>query len=86
MRPSEAPATGLALLLLLALGTFVAGIYVSAEIAFLGVALAITVPAIAWLKQSALLFVLLALVIGGVVMAFWSRQGGDSAAAPSEND
>jgi hypothetical protein len=82
----NAPATGLALLLLLALGTFVAGIYVSAEIAFLGVALAITVPAIAWLKQSALLFVLLALVIGGVVMAFWSRQGGDSAAAPSEND
>ena len=64
------PATGLALMLLLALGTFVAGVHVSAEIAVLGIVLALTVPAMAWLKQSALLLVLLGLVIGGFVVAF----------------
>ncbi|GLI93557.1 hypothetical protein [Methylocystis echinoides] len=64
------PATGLALMLLLALGTFVAGVHVSAEIAVLGVLLALTVPAMAWLKRSALLLVLIALVIGAIVVAF----------------
>ena len=43
----NAPATGLALLLLLALGTFVAGIHVSFDIAVLGLAMAVAVPAIA---------------------------------------
>ena len=71
----NAPATGLALMLLLALGTFAAGIHVSAEMAFLGVALAFTVPAIAWFKQSALLLVLIVLAIGAIGMTFWSRQG-----------
>lgn len=64
------PATGLALMLLLALGTFVAGVHVSADIAFLGIALALAVPAMAWLKQSALMLVLIGLVIGGIVIAF----------------
>ncbi len=64
------PATGLALMLLLALGTFVAGVHVSAEIAILGVALALTVPAIAWLKKSALLIALIGLVIGGLAVLF----------------
>jgi hypothetical protein len=64
------PATGLALMLLLALGTFVAGVHVSIEIAFLGILLALTVPALAWLKQSALLLVLIGLVIGGIAIAF----------------
>jgi hypothetical protein len=63
------PATGLALMLLLALGTFVAGVHVAPEIAVLGVILALTVPALAWLKQSALLLVLIGLVIGGVAVA-----------------
>ncbi len=71
----NAPATGLALMLLLALGTFVAGIHVSVEIAFLGVAMAITVPAIAWFKQSALFLVLAAIAIGGIAVTFWSRRG-----------
>jgi hypothetical protein len=69
----NAPATGLALLLLLALGTFVAGIHISAEIAYLGIALALAVPAIAWFKQSVLFIVLIALAILGIGMAFWSR-------------
>jgi hypothetical protein len=64
------PATGLALMLLLALGTFVAGVHVSAEVAALGVVLALTVPAMAWLKQSALMLVLIGLVIGGLAVAF----------------
>ncbi len=64
------PATGLALMLLLALGTFVAGIHVSADIAVLGIVLALTVPAVAWLKQSALLLVLIGLVIGGLIVVF----------------
>lgn len=64
------PATGLALMLLLALGTFVAGVHVSSEIAALGILLALTVPAMAWLKQSALLLVLIGLVIGGFAVAF----------------
>ncbi len=64
------PATGLALMLLLALGTFVAGVHVSTEIAVLGIVLALTVPAMAWLKQSALMLVLIGLVIGGLAVAF----------------
>lgn len=64
------PATGLALMLLLALGTFVAGVHVSSEIAVLGIVLALAVPAMAWLKQSALMLVLIGLVIGGLAVAF----------------
>lgn len=64
------PATGLALMLLLALGTFVAGVHVSSEIAVLGVVFALSVPAMAWLKQSALMLALIGLVIGGLAIAF----------------
>jgi hypothetical protein len=64
------PATGLALMLLLALGTFTAGIQVSWEIAALGIVLALTVPALAWLKQAALVLVLVVLVIGAFAIAF----------------
>src|SRR6516164_2714796 len=49
-----APATGLVLLMLLALGAFLAGLNLSSlQICFLGVAMAVAVPAIAWLKQFA---------------------------------
>lgn len=70
------PATGLALMLLLALGTFVAGIHVSTDIAVLGIVLALAVPAMAWLKQSALMLVLIGLVIGGLVVAFKPQRSG----------
>lgn len=73
----NAPATGLALMLLLALGTFVAGIHVSVEIAFLGVAMAIAVPAIAWFKQSALFLALVVLAIGAIGVTFWSRRSSE---------
>ncbi|PWB82877.1 MAG: hypothetical protein C3F11_09645 [Methylocystaceae bacterium] len=72
----NAPATGLALMLLLALGTFVAGIHVSLEIAVLGVAMAVAVPAIAWFKQSALFLALAALAVAAIGVTFWSRRSG----------
>ncbi|WP_026605951.1 hypothetical protein [Methylocapsa acidiphila] len=74
-RMLNAPATGLALLMLLALGTFVAGVHVSWQICALGVAMALFVPAIAWLQQSALFLVLAGAALAGVVMTFWWRQG-----------
>jgi len=67
------PATGLAMMLLLALGTFVAGIYVSTDIALLGLAMALSVPAIAWLKVSALLLLLVGFAIIGLAVA-WRRR------------
>jgi len=69
------PATGLALLLLLALGTFLAGVHISWQICVLGVVMALLVPAIAWLKGSAL-FLVLAIAAGvGVGSMLWRRRG-----------
>lgn len=68
-----APGAGLAMMLLLALGTFVAGVHLSIDIAFLGVAMALSVPAIAWLKISSLLVVLAILGAIGVGVVFWRR-------------
>jgi hypothetical protein len=48
-----APASSLVLLMLLALGSFLAGLtLMSLQICFLGLALALAVPAISWVKQS----------------------------------
>jgi hypothetical protein len=72
-----APAMSLVLLTLLALGTFLAGVnFLSLQICFLGLAMALAVPAIAWLKQSALFFVLAAVFLVGLCVAFWPRQTG----------
>jgi hypothetical protein len=69
-------ATGLVLLMLLALGTFLAGVkLLSLQICFLGVALILAVPAISWLKQSVLLVILAAVFLIGLGMTFWLRQG-----------
>jgi hypothetical protein len=69
-----APAASLVLLTLLALGTFLAGVsLLSLEIGFLGLAMAVAVPAIAWFKQSALFLLLGALVLIGLVLALWPR-------------
>jgi hypothetical protein len=73
-RMLTASATGLALLLLLALGTFLAGIHISLELCFLGIAMATAAPAIAWLKQSILFFVLAGVAVIGVAMTFWRRR------------
>jgi hypothetical protein len=72
-----APATSLVLLLLLALGTFLAGLNLSLlPICFLGLALALAVPVISWLKQSVLFLVLIAVFLIGVAMTLWPRRSG----------
>lgn len=71
-----AMATSLVLLILLALGTFLAGLNLpSVQICFLGFALVMAVPAISWFKQSALFMVLTAVALIGLIIAFWSWRG-----------
>lgn len=70
-RVLTASATGLTLLMLLALGTFVAGIHLSLRICLLGLTMAAFVPAIAWLKQSALFVLLAAITLGAIALAAW---------------
>jgi len=67
-------ASSLVVLMLLALGTVLAGINLSSwEISFLGVALAAAVPAIVWVKQSALFLLIVVMLIIGLGIAFWPR-------------
>jgi hypothetical protein len=69
-------ATSLVLLILLALGTFLAGLnLLSLQICFLGLAMALAVPAISWVKQSALFLVLAVVFLIGLGMTFWSSRG-----------
>ncbi|HEY7244141.1 MAG TPA: hypothetical protein VH678_09695 [Xanthobacteraceae bacterium] len=71
------PATSLVLLMLLALGTFLAGVNLpSFQICFLGIAMALAVPAIAWFKQSALFLLLGAVLLIGLGLTFWPRRSG----------
>jgi hypothetical protein len=80
------PATSLVLLMLLALGTFLAGVNLwSLPISFLGLLMAFAVPAIAWLKQSALFLVLAAMLFIGLGMLFWRYQKGERNAATFES-
>jgi hypothetical protein len=67
------PGTGLVILLLFAVGTFLAGLNTSLQIAFLGFVMALAVPAIAWLKQSALFLFLVAAAIIGIGLGLWRR-------------
>ena len=70
-----APATSLVLLMLLALGSFLAGVsLVSLELCFLGLVLALTVPAVSWVKQSMLFFILAAAFVVGIGMTVWSSR------------
>jgi predicted alpha/beta hydrolase family esterase len=58
-------ATSLTLLILLALGTFVAGVHAAVwRISAVGVFLALSVPAVAWVQESAIL-----LLIGALLLA-----------------
>jgi len=68
----NADANGLAVLLLLALGTFVAGVHsLSWQIGVLGVVMALGVPAIAWIEESALILVLAAAAFIILASLFW---------------
>jgi hypothetical protein len=70
----NANATGLAIFTLLALGTFTAGVHVlSWQVCLLGLVMALGIPAIAWIENSALLLVLVAGVVVAIVAVFWWR-------------
>ena len=77
----SAGATGLAILTLLALGTFTAGVHVmSWQVCLLGLVMALGVPAIAWVEQSALIVMLIVLAVVGIGAVVWwhwreDRQG-----------
>jgi hypothetical protein len=80
------PATSLVLLILLALGTFLAGVsLLSLQIAFLGLAMGLAVPAISWLQQSVLFFLLGAALLIGLGITFWLNQDRRPRAPPAEN-
>lgn len=67
----NANVTGLAIFTLLALGTFTAGIHVASwQICLLGLVLALSIPAIAWIESSALIVVLVVVALG-VSAALW---------------
>jgi hypothetical protein len=71
-RMMNADATSLAILTLLALGTFTAGVHILAwQICLVGVVMAAGVPASAWLERSALLLSIGALAVVGIGLAFW---------------
>ena len=65
-------ATSLTLLILLALGTFVAGVHAGVwRICAVGVFLALSVPAVAWVQDSAMLLLVGVLLVAAVVGVFW---------------
>lgn len=65
-------ATGLAIFTLLTLGTFTAGVQVlSWQICLLGVIMAFGIPAIAWIENSALIAVLIAAGVLGIIVVLW---------------
>ena len=73
-------AAGLVLMMLLAVGTFLAGIHLfSLRICFLGLAMALSIPAMTWLKQASLLLLLAGVAIAGLAVAFWPRGRGKAA-------
>jgi hypothetical protein len=68
----NASATGLAIFTLLALGTFTAGVHVlSWQVCLLGLIMALGIPAIAWIENSALIVVLIAGVVIGIGVVIW---------------
>jgi hypothetical protein len=70
-----ADATGLAILMLLALGAFTAGVHIFAwQICLVGAVMAPGVPAIAWMEESAVFLGLGALALLAIgALAFWRR-------------
>jgi hypothetical protein len=65
-------ANGLTVLILLALGTFVAGVHAGTwQIIVVGIVLALGVPAIAWVEQSALLMLVVILALTALAVGLW---------------
>ncbi len=82
-RMMNADASALAALTVLALGTFTAGIHITAwRICLVGVILGVGVPAIAWLEQSALLLLLVVVVLAAVAALFFWHDKWESKHRP----
>jgi hypothetical protein len=76
----SADATGLTILTLLALGTFVAGVHTQAwQICVLGMIMGLGVPAIAWIERSALLLLLVVVALAAIGVALWWGASGKRA-------
>src|SRR5262245_28183124 len=74
-RMMNTDASALAALTVLALGTFTAGVHIAAwRICLVGIVLALGVPAIAWLEQSALLLLLVAVILVALIAPFLVRR------------
>ena len=85
-RMMNADASALAALTILALGTFTACVHIMAwRICLIGGLLALGVPAIAWLEQSALLLLLVAVVAVAVIAPFFwpDKRASDHRPLPS---
>src|SRR5262249_36025388 len=79
------PATSLVLLILLALGTFLAGVsLLSLQIGFLGLAMGLSVPALSWVQQLIPFFLLGAAWRSGLGITFGFSQGRRPRAAPGD--
>ena len=71
-RSFNANATGLAVFTLLTLGTFTAGVHVlSWQVCLLGLIMALGIPAVAWIENSALIFILISAGVLGIIGVFW---------------
>ncbi|ACK52260.1 conserved hypothetical protein [Methylocella silvestris BL2] len=74
---ADTDTTSLTILLLLALGAFIAGVHIGSwRMCANGVVMALCVPAIAWLDQSALFIALVVIALAGIGFAFlwWRRE------------
>ena len=86
-RVFTAGSTGLAVFTLLTLGTFTAGVHIlSWQICLLGLIMALGIPAIAWIENSALIVVLIAAGVLGIVAVFWWPLAGQTRAVKPLND
>jgi len=71
-RSFNAGATGIAIFTLLTLGTFTAGTHVlSWQVCLLGLIMALGIPAIAWIENSALILVLIAGAAVAIAAVLW---------------
>jgi len=84
-RMMNADARALSALTVLALGTVTAGIHIASwRFCLVGIVLALGVPAIAWLEQSALLLLLVAVALVAIIapLIWRSRRGGEHQPLP----
>jgi hypothetical protein len=78
-----AQTTALAIFTLLALGTFTAGVQVfSWQVCLLGLIMALGIPAIAWIENSALIVVLIVAAVAGIAAVLWWHWRGRRTAQP----